>query len=810
MVGRSLSPAFTLDDARSFVNDVKEAFGADETAKYREFLDILQGLRANRIDYPTLVATVEELLKDHQDLLLRFNAFFAVEPKDSKGRVCERVKRVLKGHPNLLRGFRVFVPARSTITIASTKSEQRAASDNNKRIRVANFITKLKARFQGNDRHVYESFLEILTMYQEGNKSVNDLYQEVIALLQGHEDLVMEFEDESGQLGFTIEFLGLASSQIQTMIERRVSPEPTLDDAVSFIDSVKEAFHDEPAKFHEFKALLNDVRDHRVDNASVIARMNELIRGYPKLLRGSRVFLPEAEITIPPKAEQRPESDGDQKKCADLENHMNKLETRLDTLVFPTMTEKTYEGRKSIKELHEEVVFLSEDKITIPPKADRTIPSEANKTIPPEANKGLSQFQTMVGKSVRPKKTINDARSYIYSVKEAFHDEPAKYAEFLKLLDAYRARRVDKDSVIARVEELTKDHRDLLLGLSAFLPAATKTIPHKADELTSLPEANRATPPKASRTIPLKFKITIPPKARRTIPSEAEKPTHSDELNFMNKLKTRFQRIDNHVVGSFRSIMKMYEEGKKSVKEVHEEVYDLLYYHEDLIEDFSRIFPDPFASTSLLRSPVIGRRVSLKLTMDADRLNIASTEKAFHERERTTMRETVTYIAHVKEAFLDEPAKFDEFLKLMKDVCDHKIDEANGSAMMAEIIKGHPNLLLRLGVFFPKYSVNKHKGKRTIPPDDEHGGSAESSNNKKNRAANFMENLEARFQGDGGHVVNSVLQIIRMYTIEGNKSKNEAYHEVGFLVVALLQGHVDLIMEFGEYFSDKLSQPKYA
>lgn len=34
-----------------------------------------------RIDYPTLVATVEELLKDHQDLLLRFNAFFAVEPK---------------------------------------------------------------------------------------------------------------------------------------------------------------------------------------------------------------------------------------------------------------------------------------------------------------------------------------------------------------------------------------------------------------------------------------------------------------------------------------------------------------------------------------------------------------------------------------------------------------------------------------------------------------------------------------------------------------------------------------------------------
>ncbi|CAL9216139.1 unnamed protein product [Arabidopsis halleri] len=511
----------------------------------------------------------------------------------SKGRVCARVKRVLKGHRNLLRGFRVFVPAGSTITIASPKAEQRAASDNNKRIRVANFITKLKARLQGDDRHVYESFLEILTMYQEGNKSVNDLYQEVVALLQGHEDLVMDFADvfkkPTDPSGFLF-FEGLASSQIQTMIGRRVSPGPTMDDAVSFIDSVKEAFHDEPAKFHEFKLLMNDVRDERVDNASVIARMTELIRGHPKLLLGSRVFLPEAEITTPPMVEQPAESDGDKKKCADVENHMNKLETRLDTLVFPAMIEKTYEGKMTVKEVHEEVVFLSKDKITIPPKADRTIPSEANKTIPPEANKGLSQFQTMVGKSVPPKKTINDACSYIYSVKEAFHDEPAKYAEFLKLLSAYKARRVDKDSVIARMEELTKDHRDLLLGLSAFLPAAASTIPHKA-ELTSFPKANRATPPEASRTTPLKLKITIPPKARKTIGSEAEKPTHSDELNFMNKLKTRFQRIDTHVVGSFRSIMKMYEEGKKSVKDVHEEVYDLLYYHEDLIEDFCRIFP---------------------------------------------------------------------------------------------------------------------------------------------------------------------------------------------------------------------------
>lgn len=54
--------------------------------------------------------------------------------------------------------------------------------------------------------------------------------------------------------------------------------------------------------------------------------MTELISGHPKLLLGSRVFLPEAEITTPPKVEQPAESDGDKKKCDDVENHRNKLE----------------------------------------------------------------------------------------------------------------------------------------------------------------------------------------------------------------------------------------------------------------------------------------------------------------------------------------------------------------------------------------------------------------------------------------------------------------------------------------------------
>ncbi|XP_010460202.1 PREDICTED: paired amphipathic helix protein Sin3-like 1 [Camelina sativa] len=234
------------------------------------------------------------------------------------------------------------------------------------------------------------------------------------------------------------------------------------------------------------------------------------------------------------------------------------------------MTELT---KGNPKQPRDSRVLLPKSEITIPPKA---VSDDAKtKRDEPEAN--------MVGKSVpQLEETMDNAVSYIYSVKEAFHDEPAKYAEFLKILDASRARRDDADSFIARMKELMKDQPELLLGLNVYLPAAKPTTPHKA---------KRGTPPEASRTTPLKIKIALPRMASRTITSESEKPTNSDELNFMDKLKTRFQRIDTHVVESFPFIMKLYEEGKKSVKEVHEEVYDLLYYHEDLIEDFSRIFP---------------------------------------------------------------------------------------------------------------------------------------------------------------------------------------------------------------------------
>ncbi|KAL9857542.1 putative transcription regulator Others family [Arabidopsis thaliana] len=163
---------------------------------------------------------------------------------------------------------------------------------------------------------------------------------------------------------------------------------------------------------------------------------------------------------------------------------------------------------------------------------------EYQRTIPPEASE---EFHKVVGRSVpRPEPTIDDATSYLIAVKEAFHDEPAKYEEMLKLLNDFKARRVDAASVIARVEELMKDHSNLLFGFCVFLSATT---------------------------------------------------------SFTTKLKARFQGDGSQVVDSVLQIMRMYGEGNKSKNDAYQEggflVVALVQGHDDLVMELSQIFTDP-------------------------------------------------------------------------------------------------------------------------------------------------------------------------------------------------------------------------
>ncbi|KAG7592793.1 Paired amphipathic helix superfamily [Arabidopsis thaliana x Arabidopsis arenosa] len=321
------------------------------------------------------------------------------------------------------------------------------------------------------------------------------------------------------------------------MAGRRVPPKLTMDDSVLYLNSVKATFHDEPAKFKEFLKVLVDIKAYRINKVSGIAKMIELIKGHPKLLLGLKVFLPEAskelcqsqtigstrispellKVNVPANLVSVEEAFDDEPGKYVPDNNKRTLAesndpdfmNKLRMLKLPTMDDAVSYLTTVKEALHDEPAKFKEFlKVLNDTKAHRMCKDsgitrmtelikghpkllrglnvflpEAKITIPTKANKGLGQSQTIFCIKVSPELSKLNAPAYIASVKEAFHNEPEKYKEWINMLKDFRALRVDEASLIVKVEGLMKNHRNLLLGFSVYLSAGTKlTIPPEAEQ----------------------------------------------------------------------------------------------------------------------------------------------------------------------------------------------------------------------------------------------------------------------------------------------------------------------------------------
>ncbi|KAI3952206.1 hypothetical protein MKW98_005901 [Papaver atlanticum] len=193
--------------------------------------------------------------------------------------------------------------------------------------------------------------------------------------------------------------------------------------------------------------------------------------------------------------------------------------------------------------------------------------------------------------------TTNDALAYLKDVKDMFQDRRDKYDEFLEVMKDFKAQRIDTTGVIARVKDLFKGHRNLILGFNTFLP--------KGYEIT------------------LPLEDEQPPK----------KPVEFDEaINFVNKIKTRF-KDDDQVYKSFLDILNMYRKENKSIAEVYAEVADLFHLHQDLLKEFKHFLPD----TDSTQHAPSGRNSSFP--RPHERSSAVTASRQLHgdkQRERTT------------------------------------------------------------------------------------------------------------------------------------------------------------------------------
>ncbi|GLU02000.1 hypothetical protein SLE2022_192730 [Rubroshorea leprosula] len=146
----------TRNDAVTYLSQVKEAF-QDGGEKYDMFNEVMRDFRAQKIDTAGVIA---------------------------------RVKELFKGHNNLLYGFNTFLPKEYEITLDDHDKPLEKSVELKEAI---SFVLKIKERFQ-NNKHVYISFLDILKMYRTGQKDINEVYNEVVALFKDHQELLDEFK----------------------------------------------------------------------------------------------------------------------------------------------------------------------------------------------------------------------------------------------------------------------------------------------------------------------------------------------------------------------------------------------------------------------------------------------------------------------------------------------------------------------------------------------------------------------------------------------------------------------------------------
>ncbi|XP_045810015.1 paired amphipathic helix protein Sin3-like 1 [Trifolium pratense] len=151
----------SIDAAKMYLTEIEDEF-KDDTGKYYEFLRAMRDFRTRRIDMAGLMSRVKELFKGHKKLLLKFNTF--LPETSSKNTFLPDDDEVS------------YQPKKPTVDLEYAKK----------------YLVNVKTQFQ-HEPHIYKSFLKIVNMYRNEDKSAKEVMQMVISLFEGHPDLVDGF-----------------------------------------------------------------------------------------------------------------------------------------------------------------------------------------------------------------------------------------------------------------------------------------------------------------------------------------------------------------------------------------------------------------------------------------------------------------------------------------------------------------------------------------------------------------------------------------------------------------------------------------
>ncbi|KAI0341407.1 hypothetical protein BDW22DRAFT_1430067 [Trametopsis cervina] len=208
--------------------------------------------------------------------------------------------------------------------------------------------------------------------------------------------------------------------QSQAEVEDQANRQLDVTDALGYLDRVKMQFQDQSDVYNRFLDIMKDFKSQVIDTPGVIDRVSSLFRGHPDLIQGFNTFLPAGY--------------------------------RIDC-------------------------FWEDDAnwITV------TTPSGVKKR---EIQYTLEDVMKDEMRMIEEDGQLQDALSYVHKVKSRYKDsEPAKYAEFLKILHPEpNTRGLNEEDVLMQVTRLFKDDEEIISGFRQFLLDGSQ-ISARLDEL---------------------------------------------------------------------------------------------------------------------------------------------------------------------------------------------------------------------------------------------------------------------------------------------------------------------------------------
>ncbi|KAJ7650581.1 hypothetical protein FB45DRAFT_888175 [Roridomyces roridus] len=239
--------------------------------------------------------------------------------------------------------------------------------------------------------------------------------------------------------------------QSATPIERPLN----VTDALSYLDDVKNNFHDQPNVYNHFLDIMKEFKSQMIDTPGVIKRVSHLFNGHAGLIQGFNTFLPV----------------GYRIECS-----KDALDITVTTPTGTTM-QTTNNG------------FWSTTEARAPP-APAVVPAPPTRPTSPEP----SHEQAM-----------EPAVQYVQKIKQRC--DPETYRQFLDILSRYHHKpdTIDEEEVSQQIARLFKDAPDLRNDFRIFMP--DKSRPPVDD----LPSSSRTRKPESTLASP----SVLPQKRKR-------------------------------------------------------------------------------------------------------------------------------------------------------------------------------------------------------------------------------------------------------------------------------------------------------